>query len=56
MILLRHANGYVTAYAHNAQNLVERGERIKKGQVIARVGPVVMNRHNCIFKFVKAKA
>ena len=32
MILLRHANGYVTAYAHNAQNLVERGERIKKGR------------------------
>ena len=38
MILLRHANGFVTAYAHNAQNLVKRGEMIKRGQVIARVG------------------
>jgi murein DD-endopeptidase MepM/ murein hydrolase activator NlpD len=38
MLLLKHANGWVTAYAHNDELLVQRGERIRRGQVIARVG------------------
>jgi murein DD-endopeptidase MepM/ murein hydrolase activator NlpD len=38
MILLRHANGYVTAYAHNATLLVGVGDVVERGQVIARVG------------------
>jgi murein DD-endopeptidase MepM/ murein hydrolase activator NlpD len=38
LILLRHAEGYITTYGHNAALLVEVGERVARGQVIARVG------------------
>jgi murein DD-endopeptidase MepM/ murein hydrolase activator NlpD len=38
MILIRHANGYMTAYAHNASISVARGETVRRGQVIAKVG------------------
>ncbi len=38
LILLRHAEGYITTYAHNAALLVEAGELVERGQVIARVG------------------
>jgi murein DD-endopeptidase MepM/ murein hydrolase activator NlpD len=38
MLLLKHAHGWVTAYAHNEELLVQRGERVQRGQVIARVG------------------
>ncbi|HUN49216.1 MAG TPA: LysM peptidoglycan-binding domain-containing M23 family metallopeptidase, partial [Stellaceae bacterium] len=38
LILIKHADGWMTAYAHNAQMLVKRGERVQRGQAIARVG------------------
>ncbi len=38
LILIRHAGGWVTAYAHNADFLVRRGDTVKRGQVIARIG------------------
>jgi murein DD-endopeptidase MepM/ murein hydrolase activator NlpD len=38
LILVRHANGYVTAYAHASELLVKRGDPIKRGQVIAKSG------------------
>ncbi len=38
LVLLRHANGYVTAYAHASEILVKRGDQVKRGQVIARSG------------------
>lgn len=38
MILIRHADDYITAYAHNAQLLVEVGDTVKRGDIIARVG------------------
>jgi len=38
MILLRHDDGYVTAYAHNSAILVNVGDTVERGQVIARVG------------------
>ena len=33
-----HGNGYMTRYAHNQQNLVRVGERVRFGQVIGKVG------------------
>ena len=33
-----HGNGLVTRYAHNRENLVDVGDRVTKGQAIARVG------------------
>ncbi|MEK9662598.1 MAG: LysM peptidoglycan-binding domain-containing M23 family metallopeptidase, partial [Alphaproteobacteria bacterium] len=38
MVLLKHANGLITAYAHNDALLVSRGDIVNRGQVIARVG------------------
>jgi murein DD-endopeptidase MepM/ murein hydrolase activator NlpD len=38
LVLIRHANGYVTAYAHAKELLVKRGDPIKRGQVIAKSG------------------
>jgi murein DD-endopeptidase MepM/ murein hydrolase activator NlpD len=38
LILVRHPNGYVTAYAHASELLVKRGDTIKRGQVIAKSG------------------
>jgi murein DD-endopeptidase MepM/ murein hydrolase activator NlpD len=37
-VLVRHSNGYVTAYAHASEILVKRGDQVKRGQVIARSG------------------
>jgi murein DD-endopeptidase MepM/ murein hydrolase activator NlpD len=38
LVLVRHPNGYVTAYAHTKELLVKRGDQVKRGQVIARSG------------------
>jgi murein DD-endopeptidase MepM/ murein hydrolase activator NlpD len=38
LVLVRHANGYVTAYAHAKELLVKRGDQIKRGQIIAKSG------------------
>jgi murein DD-endopeptidase MepM/ murein hydrolase activator NlpD len=38
LVLIRHSNGYVTAYAHASEILVRRGETVKRGQVIAKSG------------------
>lgn len=38
LLLLRHADGWMTAYAHADELLVARGAQVKRGQVIARVG------------------
>ena len=38
MILLRHDQGYITTYAHNTSLLVEVGDVVRRGGVIARVG------------------
>ena len=38
MIILSHDEGYSTVYAHNSVNLVKKGQYIKKGSVIAKVG------------------
>lgn len=38
LVLVRHSNGFVTAYAHASDVLVKRGETVKRGQVIAHAG------------------
>jgi len=38
LVLVRHTNGYVTAYAHASELLVKRGDTIKRGQIIAKSG------------------
>jgi len=38
LVEINHGNGYVTRYAHNADDLVAVGDTVKRGQVIARMG------------------
>ena len=38
LLLVKHDNGWITAYAHTQDVAVKRGQRVKKGQVIAHVG------------------
>ena len=38
LILVRHAGGWVSAYAHSSKNLVGRGDTVRRGQTIARSG------------------
>ena len=38
MIDIDHGNGYVTRYAHNKDNLVRLGDRVRAGDVIAHMG------------------
>ena len=38
LILIKHANGWISAYAHCDLILVKTGQKVSRGQVIARVG------------------
>lgn len=38
LVEVDHGNGYATRYAHNSENLVEVGDRVHKGQPVARMG------------------
>jgi murein DD-endopeptidase MepM/ murein hydrolase activator NlpD len=38
VVVIQHAEGYATLYAHNTQNLVSVGTTVSQGQPIATVG------------------
>jgi len=38
LVLVRHSNGFVTAYAHASELSVKKGENVKRGQVIGKAG------------------
>jgi murein DD-endopeptidase MepM/ murein hydrolase activator NlpD len=38
LVLVRHSGGWVTAYAHNKEIDVQRGDEVRRGQTIARSG------------------
>ncbi|WDI30641.1 M23 family metallopeptidase [Hyphococcus flavus] len=38
LLLIKHEDGFVTAYAHNDTMIVKKGDQVRKGQVIAKVG------------------
>lgn len=38
MVIISHGYGFVTSYSHNSQILVKQGDRVKRGQVISKVG------------------
>ena len=38
LILVRHANSWVSAYANSSSNLVKRGDKVRAGQTIAKSG------------------
>ena len=38
LVLIQHPNGFVSAYAHNGELDVKRGDSVKRGQTIAKAG------------------
>ncbi len=38
LVLIRHPNGFVSAYANNGELMVKRGETVTRGQVVAKSG------------------
>jgi lipoprotein NlpD len=38
VIILNHGDGYASVYAHNSNHLVSVGSRVRRGEVIARIG------------------
>lgn len=38
LLLIKHAGGWVTAYAHTDQAFVRRGDLVTRGQIIAHIG------------------
>lgn len=38
LLLIKHSDGWITAYAHNDKLLVRRGDQVSRGQIISTVG------------------
>lgn len=38
LLIIKHNNEFLSAYAHNKKNLVREGQRVKAGQIIAEMG------------------
>ena len=49
LVILRHNNTYLSAYAHNQQLLVKEGESVTAGQQIAAMG--MNQRHHALLHF-----
>lgn len=54
LIIIKHNNEYLTAYGHNAVNLVREGQRVRAGQVIAEVGVVNHQYYGVHFEIRRA--
>lgn len=50
LVLIRHADNYVTAYGHNRRALVREGERVRAGQEIAELGAAASGRTRLLFE------
>lgn len=56
LLLLKHADGWITAYGHNDRLLVQRGEIVQRGQTIATVGSTgSVNRPQLHFEIRREK-
>ncbi len=38
VVIVEHPGGLLTLYAHNRENLVREGQKVKRGEPVARVG------------------
>jgi len=56
LVLIRHPNGFVTAYANNGELNVKRGEVVKRGQVMPSPdSPATSVRRSCISNCARAR-
>ncbi|MCK5881261.1 MAG: peptidoglycan DD-metalloendopeptidase family protein [Sinobacterium sp.] len=54
LIIVKHNNGYLSAYAHNQSILVKEGDWVKQGQKIATLGSSASNRPKLHFEIRKS--
>lgn len=50
LLIIRHDDNYISAYAHNDRFLVKEGERVRSGQVIAEMGASGADREKLHFE------
>jgi lipoprotein NlpD len=54
LIIIKHADNYLTAYSHNKVNLVKEGDSVKRGQKIAELGKTDSDRPLLHFEIRKS--
>lgn len=54
LVLIRHADNYVTAYGYNARALVRESQRVRAGEPIAELGPRPQGRARLLFQVRQA--
>lgn len=50
LVIIKHRDPYLSAYAHNSELLVKEGDAIKKGQIIAKMGNTDSNQTKLHFE------
>ena len=53
LLILKHSNSYLSAYAHNSRLLVSTGTHVKTGETIAEIGKSGTNHHHLHFEIRK---
>ena len=53
LIIIRHSENFITAYAHNRKNIVKEGEFVKTGVIIAEMGKTGSNQVKLHFEVRK---
>lgn len=53
LIIIKHDDTYLSAYAHNSELLVEEGVNVKKGQIIAKMGATDSDKVKLSFEIRK---
>lgn len=54
LVIINHNNGYVTYYAHNSALCVNKGDKVKQGTVIAKIGSTGDSTGNhCHFEIIR---
>jgi len=53
LLILRHNDAYLSAYANNSRLLVDEGQQVQKGQIIAEIGDVGIKRTSLHFEIRK---
>jgi len=53
LLMIKHADGYVSVYGHNKTIMVKKGDAVKRGQVVAKVGKTGAVKNSQLFFSVR---
>ena len=53
LLIIKHNDAYLSAYANNSRLLVNEGQHVQKGQVIAEIGGAIIKRTSLHFEIRK---